>query len=64
MYRLDLGRLGQCLELSDEAYNSLQTKKIVDDKTDEFLYFAKIITIDKNIILLAREDMFEKVKED
>ena len=64
MYRLDLKKLGVCITLSDKDFKELQTKKIVDDKTDEFLYNAKIITIDKNIILLAREDMFEKVKEE
>lgn len=64
MYRLDLKKLGVCITLSDKDFEELPIKKVVDDMTGEFLYFTKIITIDKNIILLAREDMFERVLND
>jgi len=63
MYKLNLPKMGCSISLSDKDFEKLPIKKIVDE-ADEFMYNAKIITIDKNIILLAREDMFEKIKED
>lgn len=64
MYKLNLHKMGCSISLSDKDFEQLPIKRIVDNETDEFMYNAKIITIDENIILLAREDMFEKIKED
>ena len=62
MVELHLDKLNCILELTDEDFKNLQRKRIVDGETDEFLYYAKVVTIDDNIILIAKESAFKVIE--
>lgn len=62
MIRLKLERFNCSLEFSDKDYENLQVKRIIDDETGEFLYNARVITINENIILIAKESAFKVIE--
>lgn len=62
MIRLKLENFNCSLELSDKDYENLQVKRIIDDETGEFLYNARVITINENIILIAKESAFKVIE--
>ena len=62
-YRLDLKSLGIVLELDEEAFKATQEKRVIDEKTNEFLYTARIIKCDDDTLLVVKESKFEKMEE-
>lgn len=63
IYRLDLKSLGIVLELDEEAYKCTQEKRVVDEKSGEFLYNARIIKCDDDTLLVVKESKFERVEK-
>ena len=62
-YRLDLKSLGIVLELDEESFKATQEKRVIDEKTNEFLYAARIIKCDDDTLLVVKESKFEKMEE-
>ena len=62
MIRLELEKFDCSLEFSDKDYENLQVKRIIDEETGEFLYNARVVSIDDNIILIAKESAFKVIE--
>ena len=63
MYKLKIPRLEITIELSEKSYKNCQTKKVEDENTGEFLYNAKLINVDSDVLIVAKEERFEKIND-
>lgn len=62
--RVNLGR-GACIDITDEDFEKMETRKIIDQDTNELLYEVKVVKVgDKGLILLVPLSEFEEIKSD
>lgn len=51
-----------CIELSEEQFNNTKTVNMMAEKTNEVLYQAKEIYLQRNMVLLVPLSEFEDVE--